>query len=263
VRDGGAQTMADDVQQRPTGASAATTWGEVKQAVCAVLAPLVCPHDFLHLCLAWSLPGDAIAATWPTIMSTRAERLYTADEYLVIERASDHKSELVNGRMYAMTGATFPHNRIVSNIVINVGALLQGRRCSVLSNDQRVKVSRTGMYTYPDVIALCDPPQLEDAHLDTLLNPSVIFEVLSKSTELYDRGEKFSHYRKIESLREYILVAQNEVRVEQFVRHGDHWMLSELVDLSDVLRIQALGCEISLGSIYDQIELPNSAPVRD
>lgn len=196
-------------------------------------------------------------------MSTRAERLYTADEYLAIERASDHKSEFVNGRIYAMTGATFAHNRIVSNLVINIGVRLQGRRCSVVSGDQRVKVSRTGMYTYPDVVALCDPPQLEDSHLDTLLNPGVIFEVLSKSTELYDRGEKSAHYRKIESLRESILVAQNEVHVEQFVRHGDHWVLREFTGTSDVLRIESLDCEIPLSLIYDQIEFTPVGPVRD
>jgi Uma2 family endonuclease len=196
------------------------------------------------------------------IMSTRAERLYTADEYLTLERASGHKSELVNGRIYAMTGANWPHNKIVSNIVRHVGARLEGRDCSVVSNDQRVKVSRTGMYTYPDVVALCGGPQFDDAYLDTLLNPAVIFEVLSRSTELYDRAEKFSHYRKIESLREYILVAQSEVHVEQFVRHGDHWMLSELTEPSDVLRIDALDCKIPLGLIYSQIEFPPAAPGR-
>jgi Uma2 family endonuclease len=196
-------------------------------------------------------------------MSTRAERLYTADEYLAIERASDHKSEFVNGRIHAMTGAAWSHNQIVSNIVIHVGARLQGRGCSIVSGDQRVKVSRTGLYTYPDVVALCGPPQLEDAHLDTLTNPGVIFEVLSRSTELYDRGEKFAHYRKIESLREYILVGQNGVHVEQFVRHGDHWMLSELTEPADVLRIETLGCEIPLRLIYDQVVFPPAGPIRD
>lgn len=196
-------------------------------------------------------------------MSTRAERLYTADEYLAIERASDHKSEFVNGRIYAMTGANWPHNKIVSNIVRHVGARVEDRDCSVISSDQRVKVSRTGMYTYPDVVALCGEPQFDDAYLDTLQNPAVIFEVLSRSTELYDRGEKSSHYRKIESLREYILVAQNEVHVEQFVRHGEHWMLSEYTELSDVLRIDALDCEIPLGLIYKNIRFPPAGAVRE
>lgn len=197
------------------------------------------------------------------IMSTRAERIYTADEYLATERASAHKSEFVKGRIYAMTGAKWPHNRIVSNIVTNLGVRLQEGDCSVVSNDQRVKVSRTGMYTYPDVVALCGKPEFEDAEVDTLINPGVIFEVLSRSTELYDRGEKFSHYRKIESLREYILVAQDEVRVEQFVRHGDHWMLTEFTSLSDILRMETFGCEIPLGLIYHRIEFPPDRPLRE
>jgi Uma2 family endonuclease len=196
-------------------------------------------------------------------MSTRAERIYTADEYLAIERGADHRSELVNGVIYAMTGGTFAHSRIVSNIVIHVGVAVQGRGCSVVSSDQRVKVSRTGMYTYPDVVALCEPPRFEDTQLDTLTNPAVIFEVLSKSTELYDRGVKFSHYRQIESLREYILVAQAEARVERFVRDGEHWVLTELTDLSAVLSIQSLGCEIPLAAIYDQIHFPPPGPTRD
>ncbi|HEV7590881.1 MAG TPA: Uma2 family endonuclease [Longimicrobium sp.] len=192
-------------------------------------------------------------------MPPLAERVYTPKEYLALERAADHKSELVNGHIYAMSGASFRHNLIVANIVIDVGGRLRGGRCSVVSNDQRVKVSRTGMYTYPDVVALCEPPELEDAQGDTLLNPGLIIEVLSDSTEKYDRGEKFAHYRRIESLREYILVAQDKIRIEQYVRHGNHWMLSEISDPGDVLRIQTLGCEIALRDIYDRVDLASPA----
>jgi len=187
-------------------------------------------------------------------MSQLAERVYTAEEYLALERASDRKSELVNGRIYAMAGASVTHIVIVGNIFAEIRARLRGRPCRVFSNELRVKVSQTGMYTYPDVVALCEPLRLEDAHADTLLNPAVIMEVLSETTERYDRGEKFAHYRKIQSLREYILVAQEQVRVEQFVRHGEHWMLSEISDLSGSLHIETIGCDLPLRDIYDRVE---------
>jgi Uma2 family endonuclease len=189
-------------------------------------------------------------------MTPLVERVYTAKEYLALERAAEHKSELVNGRIYAMTGASVPHNFIAGNIFAEIRAQLRGRPCSVFVNDLRVKVRPTGMYTYPDVVALCEPRQLEDSHGDTLLNPAVIIEVLSDSTEKYDRGEKFAHYRKLESLREYILVSQDSILVEQYVRHGEHWMLSEISDPEGTLNIGTLGCEVALRDIYDQVEIP-------
>jgi len=131
----------------------------------------------------------------------------------------------------------------------------------VLMSSMRVKVSRTGMYAYPDVVALCEPPELEDAFEDTLLNPAVIVEVLSESTERYDRGEKFAHYRKIDSLREYILVAQDRIRIEQYVRRGEHWVLSEISDPEGSLRIETLGCEVALRDIYDRVEL--ASPIAE
>jgi Uma2 family endonuclease len=190
-------------------------------------------------------------------MSQLAERVYTAQEYLALERAAEHKSELVNGRIYAMTGASVPHNFIAGNLFAEIRAQLRGGPCSVFINDLRVKSSKTTMYTYPDVVALCEPLRLEDEHADTLLNPAVIIEVLSESTERYDRGDKFAHYRKIDSLREYILVAQDRIRIEQYVRHGEHWTLGEISDPAGSLRIEALGCEVALRDIYDRVELPS------
>jgi Uma2 family endonuclease len=187
-------------------------------------------------------------------MSQLAERVYTAEEYLALEREAAHKSEFVKGRIYAMTGASIPHSRIAGNLFGVIWTKFRDGPCSVFANDVRVKSTWTEMYTYPDIVALCDPPLLEDEHADTLLNPAVIIEVLSESTERYDRGEKFAHYRKIESLREYILVAQDQVRVEQYVRHGEHWTLSEIDDLAGSLRIETLGCEVPLRDIYDRVE---------
>jgi Uma2 family endonuclease len=181
------------------------------------------------------------------------ERVYTATEYLALERAAEYKNELVNGRICPMTGASLAHNYVVGNIFLGIRAQLRDGPCIVLISNMRVKVSPTGMYAYPDVVALCEAPELEDAFEDTLLNPAVIIEVLSDPTEKYDRGEKFAHYRKLQTLREYILVAQDKIRIEQYVRHGEHWMLGEISDPAGTLRIETLGCEIALRDIYDGV----------
>jgi Uma2 family endonuclease len=193
-------------------------------------------------------------------MTMLIDQMFTREEYLAIERAADHRSEFVNGRIYAMAGASLRHTHIVRNLIVAISNRLVGRPCEAYSNDLRVKVSETGMYTYPDVVGLCEEPRLEDDYGDTLLNPAVIIEVLSESTERYDRGDKFAHYRRIDTLREYILVAQDKVSVEQYVRHGDHWMLSEISDLDAVLRIEALGCEVALRDVYDRVHLAASQP---
>lgn len=151
-------------------------------------------------------------------MPPLAQPRYTPEEYLALERKAEHKSEYVNGRIYAMAGASHWHNLIVGNTFGELRARIRSRGCTTYVNDMRVKVSSTGLYTYPDVMALCDAPRFEDSHADTLLNPSAIIEVLSDSTERYDRGEKFGHYRRLETLREYVLVSQNRVQVERFVR---------------------------------------------
>jgi Uma2 family endonuclease len=131
-------------------------------------------------------------------MSAAVKRKLTPAEYLAIERKAEFKSDFLNGDMFVMTGASY-----------------------TLSSDMRVKVSATGLYTYPDVIILRDREELEDGHVDTLLNPQVIVEVLSESTESYDRGAKFGHYQRIASLREYVLLTQDEAVCERFVRQDD------------------------------------------
>jgi Uma2 family endonuclease len=121
-------------------------------------------------------------------------------------------------------------------------------------SDMLVKVSPTGMYTYPDVVAVCGEPHLEDAHFDTLLNPQIIVEVLSESTEAYDRGEKFAHYRRLDTLCEYVLVAQDRVRVERYVRDGEQWVLSEISDPDGALHIASVDCDVMLAEIYEKVE---------
>lgn len=188
----------------------------------------------------------------------------TPEEYLVRERKAQYRSEYVDGRAYAMAGASRAHNLVAGNVFAELRAQLRGRPCEAYVSDMRVKVSHTGLYTYPDVVAVCGEPRFEDGHVDTLLNPTLIVEVLSESTEGYDRGEKFSHYRRLESMREYVLVAQDRVRVEHFARQGEHWMLAEISDPDGVLALPSLDCTVSVRGIYERVEFPNAGdlPLR-
>ena len=189
-------------------------------------------------------------------MSTPESALVSPAEYLEIERHSEIRHEYVNGRMYAMSpGSSDTHHLIGWNLIRALSNQIGDRPCRVYHADMRVKVSPTGMYTYPDIATLCDKPRFEDFKgIDTLLNPSVIIEVLSPTTELYDRGDKFEHYRRVESLQEYVLVSQHRMRVEQFVRDGASWQLSYLTDPQAFLRLSPIGCEISLAEIYRGVE---------
>ena len=182
-----------------------------------------------------------------------AQPRITPEEYLRRERASEHRSELVNGHVYAMGGASHEHNLLVFNLAREVGNQLRGRPFEAYVNDMRVKVAATGLYTYPDLVALCEPPRFEDHHGDTLLNPSVVVEVLSDSTEKYDRGEKFAHYRRLESLREYVLASQKLPRVEMYVRHGEQWVFFEVSGLDASFEIDSLGCTLKLADLYERI----------
>src|ERR1043166_9688652 len=146
-------------------------------------------------------------------MSSANTELISPGEYLDLERRADIRSEYIDGRMYAMSGASRPHSLIVGNFFRELSSQFRSRRCEAHANDIRLKVSPTGMYTYPDIVAVCGEARFEDKHVDTLLNPTVIVEVLSESTERYDRGEKFAHYRRLESLRAFVLVAQDNVRI--------------------------------------------------
>jgi Uma2 family endonuclease len=138
----------------------------------------------------------------------------TPEDYLARERRQETRHEYIEGEIRAMTGASRTHNVICINIAPSLHAQPRGKSCKVYINDMRVKVGPTGIYTYPDIAVACGRPQFEDAEVDTLLNPALIVEVLSESTEAYDRGAKFAHYRNIASLQDYLLVSQTECRVE-------------------------------------------------
>ena len=194
---------------------------------------------------------------------TVAHRLVSPEEYLAQERALlEGRNEYVNGQVHAMTGASLAHSTITGNVGAALRAAGRGRGCRAFVNDMRVHVPATRMYTYPDVVALCGTPQLMDDRQDTLLNPSVIVEVLSPSTEAYDRGDKFAHYQRIASLQEYVLVAQDRVAVSHFRRHDLGWLLTTLDDPAAVLELPSYGARLSLAEIYDAVELPPIGTTR-
>jgi Uma2 family endonuclease len=187
-------------------------------------------------------------------MSTAPKRRLTPQEYLAIERKAEFKSEFFDGEMFAMAGATREHTLISGNVHADVHNQLRGRDCEVYQSDMRVKVSPTGLYTYPDVSVVCGKPQFEDAEVDTLLNPKVIVEVLSESTEGYDRGKKFQHYRNISSLMEYVLIAQDSPHVEVHTRQAEgRWLLWETNDLTSIVRLQSIECSLKVSDIYARV----------
>jgi Uma2 family endonuclease len=188
----------------------------------------------------------------------------TPAEYLAAERGASTRSECINGKVYAMAGASRDHVAIVANLSYLLVGRFKGRPCMVFTNDMRLKVAATGLYTYPDVAALCDEPEFDDPEQDTLTNPSLIIEVLSDSTERYDRGEKFAHYRRLACLQDYVLVSQHRPLVEHFTRHGEEWILRMAEGLGATLSLPALGCELPLADIYDKVRFggpdPRTAP---
>lgn len=189
-------------------------------------------------------------------MSAQPQTIHylTPQEYLAIERRAEYKSEYFDGEMFAMAGVNPAHNEITLNVASEIHFQLKKRPCHVYTNDMRVKISATGIYTYPDILAFCGPPRFDDNQKDTLLNPTVIIEVLSDSTEAYDRGKKFQHYRTLESLQEYVLIAQHECRVEQYIRQpGNQWTLKETHDLSEVIQLSSIQCQLALADIYDKV----------
>ena len=187
-------------------------------------------------------------------MSAQPQPRLTPEQYLQAERAAECRSEYYQGHVYAMSGGSYQHFQIIGNLTGELHAALKKRACSVGPSDLRLRVSSDGLYTYPDVVVICGDPRFADDQRDTLLNPTLIVEVLSSSTEAYDRGFKSAQYRTIESLEEYVLVSQAEPRVEVFRRQpGGHWLLSEAVGLEAVARFESLDCSLKLGDIYDKV----------
>lgn len=196
-------------------------------------------------------------------MNPQPKPRLTPEDYLAIERSAEFKSEYFDGEIFAMAGASRAHNSIVLNTGSEIRQHLKNRSCKAYVNDMRVKVNPTGLYAYPDVIVVCGKEQFEDTHLDTLLNPTLIIEVLSDSTEAYDRGRKFEHYRHLDSLVEYVLIAQQRPHIESYRRQPDQqWLLTECSGLDATLRLQSIDCDLALAEIYAKVELSES-PLAD
>ena len=189
-------------------------------------------------------------------MSSQIKPYVSPEEYLRLERQSEYKSEYVNGEIFAMTGASLKHNLVAGNIFGELRQQLKGRECQAYVNDMRVKVTATGLYTYPDVVVVCGEPEFEDKYVDTLLNPTILVEVLSQSTERYDRIAKSSYYRTLNSLTEHLLVAQDEARLEQYVKQANgQWLLFEFTSLEMVVELPSIGCTLALRDVYDKVSL--------
>lgn len=188
-------------------------------------------------------------------MSSAAVQTHlTPEEYLALERKADTKHEYLRGEIIAMSGASFAHNIITANITTALNNQLSESDCIVVASDMRVRTHPEASYFYPDVLVVCDQPRFEDSTFDILLNPILLVEVLSSSTETYDRGEKFEHYQQLTSLREYLLVSQEEVRIELYRQQETQWKLTEFRSPEDVLSLASIDCALTLSDIYSRIE---------
>ena len=186
-------------------------------------------------------------------MTAIAKTFVSEEAYLEEERKALNKSEYYKGEIFAMAGATKAHNRIVASIITAIGQFLKGKNCHYYPSDLRVHNSDNTLYTYPDVIIVCGKEEYLDNELDTLLNPTVIIEVLSPSTENYDRGTKFKLYRSIPSLKNYILVSSTEYAAEVFTRKdNDEWLLNTTKEKNGHIHISAINYDLLLSDIYTQ-----------
>jgi Uma2 family endonuclease len=189
-------------------------------------------------------------------MSRQPKTFIPPDEYLAFEREAEHKNEYLDGEVFAMVGASRKHNLIVTNMTRELSQQLKKKPCEVYSSDMRIRIPNADIYTYADLTVACGEPKFEDAHVDTLLNPVLIVEVLSKSTASYDRSQKFAFYRTIESLTDYLLVSQDSFHVEQYTKQPDNrWMLADFRSPEDVLQLDSVQCSLALGEIYDKVSL--------
>lgn len=183
--------------------------------------------------------------------AVKKSELMTEEEYLAFERAALEKHEFIDGHVYKMAGATREHNLITGNVAGELRSQLRGKPCETYSNDMRVRIPRTGRFTYPDVVVVCGTPQFLDEEFDTLLNPLLIVEVLSRTTGKYDLLEKFRDYRAIESFAEYLLVAQHSRALNHFVKRAGIWTIQEV---GERVELATIACTLALDEIYERVE---------
>lgn len=178
----------------------------------------------------------------------------TVEEYLTAERNADFKSEYLHGVIYAMAGSSPEHSAITANVTIALGSQLRGGDCQVYSNDLKVATGPNGLFAYPDLTIVCGEPRFHDERRDVLINPTLLVEVLSPSTEAYDRGRKFSQYQRITSLTSYLLIAQDEAHLDYYVRQNNNkWLLTAAEGLDASLALNSLNCALHLAEVYDRV----------
>ena len=190
-------------------------------------------------------------------MATQPHLRLTPEEYLAAERRAETKSEFHDGEVLAMAGASYAHNLVVANVIRELGAQLRSSPCAVLPSDLRVWIEVSRRYVYPDVTVVCGEPELTDADPEALVNPTLLVEVLSDTTESYDRGEKFEHYRALGSFAEYVLLSQDRPHCEHYVLQPDKsWIFTEERQLDAVIPLTTIGCELALQEAYARVSFP-------
>lgn len=193
-------------------------------------------------------------------MASQPIAFLTPEQYLEIERKAERKSEYWRGEMFAMAGATREHNLVVLNAASEAREKLRSKSCEVYAADMRVRVEHSGLYTYPDVVIVCGGPQFLDDRRDTLLNPAVIIEVLSPSTEAYDRGRKFEQYRSIPSLRQYLLLAQERMHADLYTRQNEgQWLLTSASCGEDFVELASVECRLPLSGCYERVDFETAS----
>jgi len=189
-------------------------------------------------------------------MQVKTDKYYSPAEYLELETAAEYRSEYINGEIIPMSGGSANHNQISLNLSSALNFALRGQPYRVFINDMRLWILNYRLYTYPDIMVVGSPLEFVENRRDTITNPIIIAEVLSNSTEKYDRGEKFKRYRTIPSFKEYLLISQNAIQVEVFTKNDENkWLLSEYEGADSILRLNELQFQISLSEIYDKVEL--------
>ncbi len=187
-------------------------------------------------------------------MMAEPQTKWTFEDYLTYDRQTEERYELYNGEIFAMSGATRKHNLVNGNLYAALRPQIMGQGCEIYTCDMRVRIPATDLTTYPDIVVVCNEPRFQDETEDTLLNPTLLVEVLSPSTEDYDHGKKFAHYRTLPSLQFYLMAAQDEVRVEFFERQDDdRWIFSETRDLDGSVELSAAGATLSLRDAYQGV----------
>lgn len=197
------------------------------------------------------------------MIAERQLRMFTPEEYLTLERAAEYKSEYMDGQIYAMSGGSPDHSTITINVTGEIHRQLKGRHCRAYSNDMKVRTGTQSLFSYPDLVVVCNEPRFHDIQRDVMLNPTLIVEVLSPSTEAFDRRRKFVQYQDIASLQTYVLIAQNEPRIEQYNRQDNAtWPCSVVTGRENSIYLASIDCTLALADVYDRIQFttePESA----